>query len=522
MDHSNNLYDLLESWNGHARSELAKTPDQLIVNGVKVLLKAGVVDSGAQGFVYCIEGMWAAVHDELPEARDPTLFHTAKLPSPDDDIAALNDHNACDSNYQYCTEAVLLLKDGATKEQVMDAIDECTNEQRCRCGSTTPIGDSVVCVGAPAKEGGDMVKLHIHTNEPQSFFDKLRPFSRDDVFKKEKVEDMYVMREHAHETNDEDNDYSDAKFTMMGMCDILLPPPLKSDDMYTLPVFMVPSTTQEPIDIRYATDSETIQTLNQQRHSSTSIRYTTAASNPMQMKIEMLAALSKGKPLLIFIFSKDKRVSAFGRNVLQAVDMLEPDQQKMVKVFCHGWGFYETSFLTIAMRMAKEGKTIDEVYEACEDHAARTFAFTSFVTSPTVSKLLKWRPGLFPKGFEVEDGSVTAFGVPATIRAKDELPENARVGKLMNVLGSAQDLESSMDEEAQRIKDALRPGQSIGDVFVNCVGRPDYGHNFLAKLRSVGVHIEGQPFVYNGGFVSVATSSWGEFTVMYKIIGDDE
>jgi dihydroxyacetone kinase-like predicted kinase len=49
---------LLTDWNDIAQKELALTPDRLVVDGVKVLEKAGVVDSGAQGFVYLIEGMY--------------------------------------------------------------------------------------------------------------------------------------------------------------------------------------------------------------------------------------------------------------------------------------------------------------------------------------------------------------------------------------------------------------------------------------------------------------------------------
>jgi dihydroxyacetone kinase-like predicted kinase len=48
----------LTDWNDIAQKELALTPDRLVVDGVKVLEKAGVVDSGAQGFVYLIEGMY--------------------------------------------------------------------------------------------------------------------------------------------------------------------------------------------------------------------------------------------------------------------------------------------------------------------------------------------------------------------------------------------------------------------------------------------------------------------------------
>jgi len=511
--HFETLHDFLQAWHAHAQKELRKTPDQLIVDGVKVLEKAGVVDSGAAGFVYCVEGMWLAAQGKLPEATDVNLFKTVKM-SADEDASMPNvDHTVTDSKYQFCTEAVVLLKDGVTKDQVMETIHQCTNSN-CSC----PLGDSVACVGAPAKEGGDMVKIHIHTNNPQEFFDKLQPFSRDPVFKKEKVEDMFVMREQMH--GDTIVDLSDAKFSIMGMCEMTLPPLEKSQDLFTLPVFMVPSSTQEPIDIRFSTDAETTAVLNQQRHKSTAIRYTTASSNPMQMKIELLSALAKGKPVLVLIFSKDKRVSVFGQNVLKAIAMLEPEQQAMIKVLCHGWGFYEAAFLMEAMKFAKEGKTIDEAYEACDDFASRTFGFVNFVSSQTVQKLLAWRPGLFPSGFQVKDGGFTAFGIPAMVREGDSIiPVEARAGKLMNVLGSGDSLEASFDMEVKRLKDSLKPGQKLGQVLVQCVGRPDYGHNFIQKLKGAGVEIVGNPIVYNAGFMAVAMSSWGEMTFLYRIIG---
>jgi hypothetical protein len=232
-----------------------------------------------------------------------------------------------------------------------------------------------------------------------------------------------------------------------------------------------------------------------------------------------LAALAKGKPVLVFIFSKDKRVSVFGQNVMKAIELLEPDQQKMVKVLCHGWGFYEAAFLMEALKHAQEGNTTDEAYDACKDYADRTFNFVEFSSSETVHKLLAWRPGLFPEGFQVRDGSYTAFGLPAEVREGDAIiPEGLRALRLKNVLGSGETLEDSLILEAHRIKDSLKPGQKLGQILVSCVGRPDHGHRFVQKLKDAGVEIDGQPIVYNAGFMSIALSSWGELTCMYRVI----
>jgi len=182
-----NLRQLLDAWVDIANEELAKTPDQLIVDGVKVLEKAGVVDSGAQGFVYLIDGMHQASKGELPEASDPDLFKTAAITSNDD--AAVNlkvDHTLTDSKFRFCTEAVVLLKDSVDPKSVLEVINRAADEEG--------LGDSIASVAAPAKGGdGEMIKIHIHSNEPQEIFDRLRPFSVDPELKKEKVEGTYTM-----------------------------------------------------------------------------------------------------------------------------------------------------------------------------------------------------------------------------------------------------------------------------------------------------------------------------------------
>lgn len=56
--------DLMSKWVEIANIHLKATPEKLIVDGKKVLAGKGVVDSGAQGFVYILEGMLRALKDE--------------------------------------------------------------------------------------------------------------------------------------------------------------------------------------------------------------------------------------------------------------------------------------------------------------------------------------------------------------------------------------------------------------------------------------------------------------------------
>jgi len=534
-----NLRDLLDTWKEMTEEELQDTPNKLVVDGVKVLEKAGVVDSGAQGFFFTIEGMWLAAKGELPEASDPRLFQTAvRMEEGEENLSdIIDDHDVCNSKYQFCTEAVILLKDGVKKEEVMETIDQqCqeiseaseaspTSSWTCaKCGSQGSLGDSVACVFAPAKEGGNMLKVHIHTNEPQQFFDTLKPYSKNTVFKKEKVEDMKIMRdvEHGSTTASDATDVQDsvdnAKFTMIGLSSMMLPPTVKAENkkiLNTFPMFIVPSDTNEPIDLRYASDTETLITLNKQRNPATAVRMTTAAPNPMQVKIELLAALSKGKPVLCFLTSTNTKMSSFGRNVLLAIDMLEPEQKAMVKVFVHGWG-HDGLFLLEAIECARRGQTIDEAIVSCENVAQRTFGRIGFMDAEMIRKMNAFRPGIFD-GFKIPNGHHSISGTPSGIR-HDGAPLEKRMMLALSPIGMGTSMEDAFEKAARHIKSGLKPGQKVGNVMIPCVGRPDFGHLFVRKMVEEGIEIVGSPYVYTEGMFGAVLAAWGNVSLMYKII----
>ena len=464
---------------------------------------SGVVDSGAAGFVYCIEGMLLAAEGKLLEAFDPNLFKTGvrNATGDDNDLAMIEDHNVCDSKYQFCTEAVILLKDGVTKNDVIDMIDtECKD-----------IGDSVALVGAPAKEGGDMVKIHIHTNNPQDFFDKLKPYSRDPIYKKEKVEDMKIMRELEHGKEGKTLDLSQAKFTMVGM-PIVLSPEKYSEEIFAFPIFVVPEDTGEPIDGRYTTDTEVLIALNQQRNKSTATKYSTATSSPMQMKIELLLAIAKGKPILVSVVSTNKKFSSFGRNVLQAIDMLDPEQKKLINVFVHG--ISDDILLLEAITCAKEGKDIDETIAICDDVGSRTYQCINFLSSVTRNKLKAWRPAMFPD--EIIDGTYKVCGTPGCVRV-DGCPADQRLSLAFAEIGMTDSMLNAFEVAVKHIKDGLQPGQKIGNVLIPCVGRPDTGHLLLKMIEEAGIEIIGTPRIYAEGIFAVM-SEWGAVTLKYKIV----
>lgn len=516
-----NLKELVDTWKEIGEAELKATPDKLIVDGVKILEKAGVVDSGAQGFFYTIEGIWLASRGELPEASDPNLFKSASNASStgEENLSdIIDDHTVCDTKYQFCTEAVILLNDGVTKSDVMKKID-----MECEESSETCLGDSLACVSGPAKEGGNMLKMHIHTNEPQRFFDALKSFSKDPIFKKEKVEDMKIMRDIEHGCSCDHGDPTDsvdnAKFTMVGLPSLCLPPTVLAENkeiLHTFPMFVVPADTNEPIDIRYSTATDTILTLNRQRNPKTAVRMTTATSTPMQMKIELLAALAKGKPVMVFVFSANKKVSAFGRNVLLAIDLLEPEQKAMVKVFVHGW-FHDGVFLLEAIKCARRGKTIDEAMVVCEDLAQRTYNRVSFMNAALFRKLKAWRPHLFPEGFEVPEGYQCISGPPSGVRPNG-IELDVRVPLSLKTITMGTSTEDAFERAAKHIKSGLQPGQTIGNVLIPCVGRPDFGHLLVRKLEEEGIVISGNPLVFSEGMLGVVMGSWGNVGIQYQVI----
>ena len=105
-----------------------------------VLEKAGVVDAGGFGFITIFEGMLDAlrgIHKERAVAAEPTKF-TA-------DFAAMSDE---DITFTYCTEFIASRKDKARNVARLRSI---LNE----------IGDSLVVV-----EDDDIVKVHVHTDQP--------------------------------------------------------------------------------------------------------------------------------------------------------------------------------------------------------------------------------------------------------------------------------------------------------------------------------------------------------------------
>ena len=122
----------------YAEEVLNKTPEML-----PVLKEAGVVDSGGQGLLEVIKGGYDAFLGK-------EIDYSSIKPSTSVIANKVNAEDTADIKFGYCTEFIILTEKEFTEE------DE--HEFKKFLSS---IGDSIVCVA-----DDDVVKIHVHTNDP--------------------------------------------------------------------------------------------------------------------------------------------------------------------------------------------------------------------------------------------------------------------------------------------------------------------------------------------------------------------
>jgi DAK2 domain fusion protein YloV len=133
LDDKASVRAVLDAALAQARETLARTPSML-----DKLRRAGVVDAGGQGLVFFFEGMLKALLGQTPAAA-PMPAALARTAQP---------QSAADLAFRYCTEVSFNAPPGA-----LDAVRAALSED----------SDSLVVVGA-----GEMVKVHVHTNRPDT------------------------------------------------------------------------------------------------------------------------------------------------------------------------------------------------------------------------------------------------------------------------------------------------------------------------------------------------------------------
>ena len=174
-----------------ANEVLQKTPELL-----KELKNAGVVDSGGQGLVFFIEGMVKIFKGE------ELVSHTASSSSSEklfeEDIHILDE----EPEFGYCTE-FMLITDKLTPQELQEKIED--------------LGNSLIVVGAD-----DIIKVHIHSNNPGKVFEIAGSYGELDKMKIENMRlefrDRLAENKKAHANDIEEEQYENKKdFTVIAV-----------------------------------------------------------------------------------------------------------------------------------------------------------------------------------------------------------------------------------------------------------------------------------------------------------------
>ncbi|MCL2756934.1 MAG: DAK2 domain-containing protein [Coriobacteriia bacterium] len=134
---------------------------QNTTNRLDILRLNNVVDSGAAGFYLIVDGMKSGLHNATPNKDETMLFITKNAQEVSDPLT-----------FRYCTE--FLMKMHAEQSRAYFA------------GLLESKGDSLIVT---VSDG--LLKIHIHTNEPQNILDEFSMFGE---YIETKIDDMLVQQ----------------------------------------------------------------------------------------------------------------------------------------------------------------------------------------------------------------------------------------------------------------------------------------------------------------------------------------
>ncbi|MEI6683405.1 MAG: DegV family protein [Bacteroidota bacterium] len=150
---------LVEAYN-RALESLAATTKKL-----EVLARAHVVDAGAKGFVFWLEG----IKDFFTLGAEKAMRYVDQTSATAEELVEMP-HD--EITFRFCTEALIGGKQ-LDKHKIRNYISHC--------------GDSLVVAGSPQK-----IRVHIHTDFPAEVFSQLRQFGN---ITYQKVDDMVMQNE---------------------------------------------------------------------------------------------------------------------------------------------------------------------------------------------------------------------------------------------------------------------------------------------------------------------------------------
>ena len=141
---SDDMIDVLEQAIASGNETLQKTPEML-----PVLKEAGVVDAGGKGLLVIYEGMLEALKREDDEI-DPLLCLSGG--------AQVQSTGATSSQAAFSTESIEF---GYCTEFIVEGVENAEEKEDEVRAYLSSIGDSLVVVA-----DGDLIKIHVHTNDP--------------------------------------------------------------------------------------------------------------------------------------------------------------------------------------------------------------------------------------------------------------------------------------------------------------------------------------------------------------------
>ncbi len=160
--------ELVEFLLERARLSLERTPELL-----PTLRKAGVVDAGAKGFVHLLEGVHRLIRGEPVRREAAGSGADASAPA-----AGTAEYPEGSERYRFCTEA--LVRGGGLPSRV--AVQE----------RLSAAGDSVIVLRT-----GDLLKVHVHTDDPEGVFAYLRTLGDLVTHKAEDMEAQHAVAKQA-------------------------------------------------------------------------------------------------------------------------------------------------------------------------------------------------------------------------------------------------------------------------------------------------------------------------------------
>jgi len=155
----------LDAFIKEAKASLKRTPELL-----PVLKKAGVVDSGAAGLIYILDGMMKAALGEDVSELTAAAEQTEEL-----DLDSFDEDSVLE--FGYCTELLIRLQNAKTDIPGFDV--------KVITDYLMTIGDSIVTV-----RNGSIVKLHVHTMTPHKVLGFCQRYGE---FLKVKIENMSLQ-----------------------------------------------------------------------------------------------------------------------------------------------------------------------------------------------------------------------------------------------------------------------------------------------------------------------------------------